>query len=155
VPASLRPLTPEEFSEFIDGDVERYVEERVRAGDRPEVARRIALEQSEALFPVGTPAAGQLLFQVLNDDGTAVGTLWIGPRDADYAQAFWVWDVRIEEAFQGKGYGRAAMELAEVEARARGATELGLNVFGHNQVARQLYESMGYVATSIRMNKNL
>ena len=47
------------------------------------------------------------------------------------------------------------MELAEVEARAGGATELGLNVFGHNQVARQLYESMGYVATSIRMNKNL
>lgn len=71
MPASLRPLTPEELSEFIDGDVERYVEERVRAGDRPEVARRIALEQSKALFPDGTPAAGQLLFQVLNNDGSA------------------------------------------------------------------------------------
>ncbi len=47
------------------------------------------------------------------------------------------------------------MELAEAEARLRGATELGLNVFGHNQVARQLYESMGYTATSIQMKKNL
>jgi GNAT superfamily N-acetyltransferase len=155
VPASLRPLTSEELSEFIDGDIERYVEERVRSGEPPEVARRIALEQSKALFPDGTPAAGQLLFQVLNNDGTAVGTLWIGPQDADHPQAFWVWDVRIEEAFLGKGYGRAAMELAEAEARLRGATELGLDVFGHNQVARQLYESMGYVARSIRMNKKL
>ena len=47
------------------------------------------------------------------------------------------------------------MELAESEARSRGATELGLNVFGHNQVARQLYESMDDVTTAIRMNKNL
>lgn len=155
MPTSLRPLTPEELSEFIDRDVERYVEERVRSGERPEVARRIALEQSKALFPEGTPAAGHLLFQVLDADGTAVGTLWIGLQHADHPQAFWVWDVRIEETFRGKGHGRAAMELAEAEARSRGATELGLNVFGHNQVARGLYESMGYVATSIRMNKNL
>jgi ribosomal protein S18 acetylase RimI-like enzyme len=155
MPASLRPLTPEELAEFLDGDVERYVEERVGSGEQPEVARRIALEQSKALFPDGRPAAGQALFQVLDDYGTAVGTLWIGPRDSDHPEAFWIWDVRIDESFRGNGYGRAAMELAEAEARSRGATELGLNVFGHNQVARQLYESMGYVATSIRMSKNL
>jgi len=53
------------------------------------------------------------------------------------------------------GYGRAAMELAEAEALSRGASELGLNVFGHNQVARHLYESMGYTATSINMKKDL
>jgi len=47
------------------------------------------------------------------------------------------------------------MELAEAEARSRGASELELNVFGHNQVARQLYESMGYTATAIRMKKNV
>ena len=47
------------------------------------------------------------------------------------------------------------MELAEAEARAEGATEIGLNVFGHNHVARKLYDSMGYTATAIRMKKNL
>jgi GNAT superfamily N-acetyltransferase len=155
VPARLRPLTDEELSDFIEGDVERYAEERVRSGERPDVARRIAREQSNALFPDGTPADGQLLFRVLDDDGTAVGTLWIGPQHADQPGAFWVWDVQIEEAHRGKGHGRAAMELAEAEARSRGASELGLNVFGHNQVARQLYESMGYAAMAIRMKKNL
>ena len=93
---------------------------------------------------------------VLDDEGTAVGMLWIGPQQpADQPGAFWVFYVRIEEVFRGQGYGRAAMELAESEARSRGASELGLNVFGHNQVARRLYESMGYIATSIRMKKDL
>ncbi len=151
----LRPLTEEELSEFIEGDVERYVEERVKSGESPDAARRIATEQSEALFPKGAPGKDQLLFRVLGPDGTAVGTLWIGAQLTGEPGSFWVWDVRIEEMYRGKGYGRAAMALAEVEARSRGATELGLNVFGHNQVARRLYESMGYTATAIRMKKNL
>ncbi len=153
---SLRPLTDEEISEFIEWQVDQYVEERVRSGERPDTARRIASEQSRALFPEGVPADGQLLLRVLDDEGAAVGILWIGPQQpAEQPGAFWVFYVRIEEAHRGKGYGRAAMELAESEARSRGASELGLNVFGHNQVARHLYESMGYTATSIRMKKNL
>ena len=155
MPSSLRPLTGEELSEFIKEDVERYVEERVRSGEQADAARRIAHEQSSALFPAGIPADGHLLFSVLDGEGIAVGTLWIGPQPADKPGTLWVWDVRIEAAHRGKGYGRAAMELAEAEARSRGASELGLNVFGHNQVARQLYESMGYTAAAIRMKKDL
>jgi GNAT superfamily N-acetyltransferase len=152
---SLRRLTDEELSDFIEGDVERYVEERVTSGERPDVARRIAREQSEALFPGGTPRQDQLLFRILDHDGIAVGTLWIGPPTAGEPGSFWVWDVQIDENHRGKGYGRETMALAEVEARNRGATELGLNVFGHNQIARHLYESMGYTATAIRMKKDL
>jgi len=155
VPLSLRPPTAEELSEFVEADLERYVQERVESGEPPDTARRIAQEQSEALFPNGAPAEGQLLFRVLDDRGAAVGTLWIGPHPVGQAKAFWVWDVRIEEAHRGKGYGRGAMELAELEARRRGATELGLNVFGHNEIARRLYESMGYIPTAIRMRKDL
>ena len=82
--------------------------------------------------------------------------LWIGPQQpANQPEAFWVFYVRVEEAHRGEGYGRLAMELAETEARSRGASELGPNVFGHNQVARHLYESMGYTATSINMKKKL
>ena len=156
MPANLRPLTDEEISEFIEWQLEQYVEERVRSGERPDTARRIASGQSRTLFPKGVPADGQLLFRVLDDEGTAVGMLWIGPQQpADQSRAFWVFYVGIEEAHQGKGYGRLAMELAESEARSRGASQLGLNVFGHNQVARHLYESLGFTATSISMKKDL
>jgi ribosomal protein S18 acetylase RimI-like enzyme len=155
VAVTLRPLTVEELSEFIDGDVERYVAERVHSGESPAVARRIALKQSADLFPGGAPGKDHLLFRVLGHDGPAVGTLWIGPHPAGEAGTFWVWDLQIDEAHRGNGYGRDAMGLAEVEARDRGATALGLNVFGHNLIARRLYESMGYEATSIRMKKSV
>jgi ribosomal protein S18 acetylase RimI-like enzyme len=152
---SLRALSQGELSEFIEADLETYVEERINSGEHPATARRIATEQSETLFPHGAPGDGQLLFRVLDDAETPVGTLWIGPQHADQPTAFWVWGVEIEEAHRGKGYGRAAMVLAEIEARSRGATQLGLNVFGHNQIARHLYESMGYTVKSIHMKKDL
>ncbi len=47
------------------------------------------------------------------------------------------------------------MSLAEDEARVRGATELGLNVFGHNPIAMRLYESMGYTTTATIMRRIL
>ena len=68
---------------------------------------------------------------------------------------FWVWKVAVDEPHRGQGLGRAAMLLAEEVARAHGATELGLSVFGHNAAARHLYESMGYITKSVQMRKSL
>ena len=65
----------------------------------------------------------------------------------------WVFEVEVEAPFRGRGYGRAAMRRAEDEARARGMTSLGLNVHGHNVVARSLYESLGYDVTAMQMKK--
>ena len=66
-----------------------------------------------------------------------------------------IYDVEIDEAHRGKGYGRAAMELAEEQARALGIGRIELNVFGGNEVARKLYLSLGYVETSVQMGKDL
>ena len=69
--------------------------------------------------------------------------------------AFWVWEVVVDEQHRGRGLGRAAMLLAEEQARAAGAVELGLNVFGYNTVARALYESLAYETVSMQMRKQL
>jgi ribosomal protein S18 acetylase RimI-like enzyme len=47
------------------------------------------------------------------------------------------------------------MELAEQQASARGIGRVELNVFGGNEVARNLYRSLGYVETSVQMAKDL
>jgi hypothetical protein len=47
------------------------------------------------------------------------------------------------------------MQLADLLARANGATTIGLNVFGHNAVARNLYASLGYEEAAVVMRKNL
>ncbi len=155
MPPRLRPMTGPEVATFVGGQLEPYIAERIAAGESPDEARRIGEAQMAGHFPDATPAPGQLLYRVLDDGGTAVGDLWIGPRSAERTDAFWVWDVVIDEAQRGRGLGRAAMLLAEEAARAQGATELGLNVFGTNAVARRLYESIGYEPTAITMRKSL
>ena len=47
------------------------------------------------------------------------------------------------------------MLLAEEQAHGAGATQIGLNVFGHNTVARRLYEALGYETTAVLMRKEL
>jgi ribosomal protein S18 acetylase RimI-like enzyme len=47
------------------------------------------------------------------------------------------------------------MLLAEDEARARGLGRVELNVFGGNEVARDLYRSLGYRESAVQMAKDL
>ena len=47
-----------------------------------------------------------------------------------------------------KGYGQAIMEAAMQECRERGIASMGLNVFGHNDTARRLYDRLGFQVTS-------
>ena len=91
---------------------------------------------------------------------------WLPRQEAGYAEQIitsgsmppeaamaWVYDVEVDEAFRGRGYGRQTMLLAEREARARGMTSIGLNVHGKNTVALSLYDSLGYEVTTQQMKK--
>jgi ribosomal protein S18 acetylase RimI-like enzyme len=144
-----------------------YEEARLASGEPAEVAAENARTSFERNFPGGHPAPGHLVHEVVAtgpaadtgtdadaDTDTVVGVLWIGPF-AEGSDAWWVWDVEIDAQHRGAGHGRAAMELAEQEAARHGAATLGLNVFGYNTVARQLYESLGYETTSLQMRKPL
>jgi ribosomal protein S18 acetylase RimI-like enzyme len=148
-------MSEDEVGAFVVGAMGSYIEERIASGEQPDEARRVAKEQTGSFFPDGKPAPGHLLYRVVDDGAADVGSLWIGPRTPGNPQAYWVWDVEIDAAHRGQGLGRVAMTLAEEAARNHGATELGLNVFGHNAVARSLYESMGYQTTAVNMRKSL
>ena len=151
---TLRPMTRTEFDEWLPRQVAGYAALIEASGALPAQAARQKAERDTArYFGGGTAAPGQLLFRIMA--GTAdVGWLWLGVPgpDPDPLMA-WVFEIEIEPPFRGRGYGRAAMMLAEGEARTRGMTSLGLNVHGQNTVARSLYESLGYEITAIQMKK--
>jgi ribosomal protein S18 acetylase RimI-like enzyme len=150
----LRPVTGDEFSAWLPRQVAGYAALIASSGAMPRAA---ALEKAQretaAYFRDGLATRGQLVFRVMAGD-TPVGWLWLGVPgpDPDPLMA-WVFEVEIEPAYRGRGYGRAAMRLAEEQARARGMTSLGLNVHGQNAVARSLYESLGYEVTTQQMKK--
>ncbi len=151
--ATLHPMAPDRFDVWRAESAADYVDSRVTAGESREKAPAASDREMESMFPSGRPNDDHAVFDVV-DDGEVVGVLWIGLRDRA-AGSWYVYDIAIDEAFRGRGLGRATMLLAETEARARGARSIGLNVFGFNTVARRLYESLGYEPTAIQMQKPL
>lgn len=92
---------------------------------------------------------------VIEADGRDIGRLWLGERETNGRRTLFVYDIAIDDPLQGRGYGRAAMRLAEDEARVLGFHRIELHVFGGNEVARKMYHSLGYAETSVRMAKDL
>ena len=56
----------------------------------------------------------------------------------------------VEPERRRLGIGRALMDAAVVEAKARGARRLTLRVLGPNEPARRLYESAGFVVEGVQ-----
>ena len=151
----LRPLSGPPLVDFLVGSADGYVASQVATGETEQVARRNADRALLSAFPGNRPAGGHALFEVVDEAGTAVGHLWVGPDGASDSSTWSVWDLAIEPDRRGQGHGRAAMLLAEEYVRARGGRRLTLHVFGTNTVARALYESLGFEVTQSRMAKRL
>ena len=148
------PATDADVADYLIDARDSYVADLVEAGVSASVAERTADEAFARSFPGGRPAAAHRVFCV-EHGGEKAGVLWIGPQSTEQPDRWWVWDIVISKAFRGQGLARQVMLLAESEARARGAVDLGLNVFAHNTVAVNLYQSLGYEMTSMRMHKRL
>lgn len=151
---NLRPMDEDEFARWLPIMRDAYAGDIARGGSDEETARRKAIEDTEELFPGERPRPEQFVF-VVEADGEAVGDLWFAERMTGLGRCLWIYDVRIDEAYRGRGYGRAAMLLAEEEARRRGHNRISLNVFGGNDVARNLYRSLGYEENAIVMSKTV
>lgn len=155
VTASLRPMTEEELPAYVAA-LERWYASDIEenGGLSAEQAKTKAAQDIASSFPDARVQAGHSVF-VVEDASEPVGVLWIAERSTYGRQILWVYDIEISEEHRGRGLGRAAMVLCEEEARRRGIDRVELNVFGGNEVARNLYRSLGYSEVSVWMGKEL
>src|SRR4051812_9050246 len=149
-------MSAEEYDAWLPTSIEEYAAEHARAGSRPaDTSLEMAHEEFQKLLPEGlsTPEHHLLVGLV---GGEPIGFLWlrIPPASGESVDAF-IYNVEVDLSQRGKGYGRGIMRSAEGYARDQGATALRLHVFGHNTVARSLYESLGYATTNVNMVKPL
>jgi GNAT superfamily N-acetyltransferase len=126
---TLVPMPASELESWLPGSWDDYLSERLISGEDAEAAKR-------------------------NVQATQ-GTIWLKEPQDELSSVWFLYDIVIDERFRGDGYGRRGMETAENWVRERGGTRLALNVFGHNSVARGLYDSLGYRTQAIQMFKDL
>ena len=147
-------MSPERYVTWRAYSVAGYAEENVKSGHWAEGE---ALSKSEAdfiaLLPNGLDTAGHVLWSVVDAAGDEVGILWVATdRRPGYA---FIYDIEMNPNQRGRGFGTAALLALDDWCRANGIASIGLQVFGHNQGAWQLYKRMGYVETSVQMEKRL
>ena len=154
---TLRLMTAAEYGDWQRTLAEDYAAEKVATGSwAAEGAVQRALDESAELLPDGLATERTLIFRAVADDGRPVGRAWVAldhPRGAPGA-AF-LYDIEVDEAERGRGFGRALLAAVEEAVRAAGATALELNVFSTNETALGLYESSGYATTTRQMRKEI
>ncbi|MEP7379313.1 MAG: GNAT family N-acetyltransferase [Chloroflexota bacterium] len=150
---SLIPMTSERYLAWRAGAVASYADENVKSGHwEPDQAQSLSEAQFSELLPHGPDTPGQWLWSIVAESGNEVGILWVA-RDRQ-GRAF-IYDIEMNPAYRGEGYGTAALLALEDWCRANGFGSIGLHVFGHNDGAWRLYKRLGYIETSVQMEKRL
>jgi len=153
---TLRSMTDDELASYGKTQEGGYARQMVEFGGMAEAdAAAKAAADMERYWPGGRPAEGHHLFAA-EADGEVVGHLWLSVRSRDdVAGQGWIFDIEVDSAHRGQGFGREIMLAAFDQARALGCTSLALNVFGGNDIAIRLYQSLGFRTTHMQMSRPL
>jgi len=146
-----------DFAVWKERAIVEYAADKAKAGnDTEEGAVERSRKEFESLLPGGPKTKGHHVLAVVDETtGQRVGRIWYADPPGRRSDMLWIYDIEIDVSQRGKGYGTAALKLAEQKARELGKKRMGLHVFAHNPRARELYERLGYKATNISMSKNL
>lgn len=153
---TLTPMTQDEFDTYKQKSLTHLAHELAKARDlNDSESTALARQSFNSLFPNGhVNDPDQFLF-VARRENTVVGTLHFGMRRDRNTPYLYIWDIAVDPAERGNGYGRQLMRFAERWAEENELQTVRLNVFGHNHVATQLYLSLGYTVESSIMVKTV
>ncbi|HJZ47702.1 MAG TPA: GNAT family N-acetyltransferase [Roseiflexaceae bacterium] len=152
----LTPMTEAEFQAYLQPAIEEYGQDHVTSGRwSAEEANEKSAEEYRKLLPDGLASPDQHLFSIKNEQGENVGMLWFAVTERSGQRGAFIYDVKIYEQFQRRGYATQSFQVLEPLARDMGLTTISLHVFGHNTAARALYEKLGFVTKNIVMSKTI
>jgi ribosomal protein S18 acetylase RimI-like enzyme len=153
---TLRPMTDDELASYGETQEDGYAQQMVDFGGIAEAdATAKARVDMERYWPGGRPAEGHHVFAA-EVDGEVIGHLWLSLRSPeDVAGQGWIFDIEIDETRRGQGLGRQLMLAAMDKAKAMGCTSIKLNVFGSNDIAIRLYQSLGFRTAQMQMTRQL
>lgn len=116
-------------------------------------AMKLSADSFKELLINGLATPDHYIFHVLNEANEKVGYVWYALFEEWGVRNIFLFDIEIIDKFRGHGYGKATMEQLEQQAKDLNADKVSLHVFGQNNIAKSLYESLGFLTTDISMSK--
>ena len=153
----LRPMTTDELPGYIARLETEYAAELYRStGISFEAAQQESRQSTLDSFPDGKIGPHEQIWVAEDAAGVRVGVLWLAHREPGTPKEHaWIYDIEVDEDRRGEGWGRKLLQLAEAKTRELGLTSLRLNVFGRNEVARELYRTQGFTESRVTMVKDV
>lgn len=141
-----RPLDADEVKSYLEELVEDFA--NVLRENMPDLsherAREMAAENVKSAAPDGTNTPGHtlLVIQEATAEEDTVGYLWVYLDEA--TKKSFCYKIEVVPQKRRKGYGRKTLLVWEHSAAKDGAQSLGLNVFGKNTAARNMYHGAAF-----------
>lgn len=153
----LRPMTVAEFDQYKQVSIPEYATEKVKSGDWSEAeSLDISSHEFNRELPEGLNTSDHFLCTLVTESNQLnVGILWYAiEQRADHKVAF-IYDISIHPQHRRQGHATRALTALEAKTKAAGIKSIGLNVFGFNAQAYDLYKKFGFKPASIRMYKTI
>lgn len=153
----LEPMTPATYDVWRGDAVRVYAQEFVDSGIlEAEGAAERARKDFDELLPEGLATPNHLLWSAhVEGEDESVGAIWVKLTVEPAPTRAYVYALDVHPPYRRRGYGQAIMEAAIETCRQREVVSIGLNVFGHNDVARRMYDRLGFVVVATNMKLDL
>lgn len=93
---------------------------------------------------------------VAEEDGTVVGFVSVkDQRHFTGTTEAYVGELAVADGAEGRGIGRALMEVVEDWAKQRGLARVSLDTGAENSGARSFYAALGYEESDVRLSKSV
>ena len=142
---TIRPMTDEEYRIFYQWSVEHHAKELMeQLRKSEEEALGEAGEEVQGMLPGGLATANHFLMTIVEESKETAGFIWTIHEEYEGRKQCFICDFAIWESMRRKGYGAAALALAEKQAGEAGCRESVLFVSDDNEAAKALYRKCGY-----------
>lgn len=141
---TIRKMTNDEFARFYAWSVENQAKELMEElGLSQADATREAKKEVTEMLPNGLHTEHNDLMTVVAE-GKNVGFIWTLYEESNGQKQVFLCDFAIWQPHRRKGYGAAALSLAEKNAAERNCQKSVLFVSDANAAAKALYTKCGY-----------